>query len=276
MANHQYEAEMAAYQRRATYLDLFSEKDAIYRQVRQGSRLVIAAREHRTLTPSQLQALGEFRLHQYVLWRWFDSAKVRANPPPTDPTLSYVPPRAVHVLVGTAEGQVLAYFVMQEAILPNTFVQDAGHPHHSQTGPGERYLTDMNRPIFVAEEGLFGFVFNSLPALCQIPLRNIAELTCLLRNRAFTSPLSVIAVIEAIYTMTLLSMRSELQAILGSIDAEARRVTATLGMPVLYAPDAPVITAFPTDQENFYWAEQEYEPGRFWPFVISVADLSPH
>src|SRR5260370_34907581 len=98
------------------------------------------------------------------------------------------------------------------------------------------------------------------------------ELPCLIRNQAVNSPLSTIATLEAVYTMThvVLQPESGIEATLGCIDVEARRVTSVLGMPFLYAPLAPVIR----EQFEYYWASGFVNaPGRFWPFGIATEDL---
>ncbi len=269
-------ARIKAYQQQAKYPHLLTSAGALYRRVRPGSGLVIVAHEHGALQPAQRSALGEFRLHQYLLWRWFDLSKVCADDLSSDPTLDYTPAPAVHVFAGTGEGTILAYFVMQTACLPqHRGAQAQREEMEPFPAVPEPYLETRGRPQFVAEEGLFGPVFTSLPALRRIPLSAMRELTCLLRNQALPSPVSVTAVIEAILAMTHLSLHSgTLRAILGSVDVEARRVTAILGIPVLYAPLAPVVTVYPSGQERFYWAEREYEPGKFWPFVIAVEDLA--
>jgi hypothetical protein len=276
-ALHQHLSALIIQQREARYHELLlaprqANKGVIYSQRRAGSGLIALALEHRALSPAQHQALGEFRLQQYLACGWYDSQRVAQQGLQTDPALAQLPATTIHVLVGTEDGRLLAYFAMQEASVqpPN-----AG----SHTLGKAVFLDDPDRPLFASESELFGpNLFASLPALRRIPLTEMRELSCLLRNQAIVSPLSVIAVVEAVYTMTHLVMRrnASIRVLLGGVGLEARQVTASLGIPILYSPLAPVIKPSSSAEPDVPWAEGEHAQGKFWPFVIALDDLQAH
>lgn len=254
-------------------------RDAIlFHDVRSGSGLTSVAVLHGALSPEQRRALGEFRLNQYLLWHWYDSETVLANGIRTDPALDRLPPDTVHLLVGTMNGRLLAYFSMQPAASGEEWVPQ----RHRMTGPlaiagkvSIPCIGDSRRPWFPCEFESFGpTVFSSLPALRTIPVTNVRELPCLLRNKVVQSPLSALAVLEAIYVMSRVQVNSWLaiRATIGIMDVEARQVTAYLGIPTIYAPYAQVVR----NELAHYWAEGMNEEGKFWPFVIATDDLLAH
>jgi hypothetical protein len=243
----------------------------VYHRVREGTGLVSVAIRHDALTPDQHAALGEFRLHQYLLWRWYDSAVISKLGARADPAFDTLPAATIHMLVGTSEGRILAYFAMQPAVdhcRPAGALNTVGRATSKQ----HCHLSDCPRPLFPAEFESFGpDVFASLPALSPVPVDCIRELTCLLRNFAVPSPLTVVAVVEAVFTAwnVVTHPAQGIEAVLGCMDVEARRVLADLQVPLLYAANAPVIH----NQLAFYWLPEMNEPGKFWPFVLATQDL---
>jgi hypothetical protein len=133
------------------------------------------------------------------------------------------------------------------------------------------------RPWFCCEFESYGeAIFPSLAAMRDVPLGAIRELPCLLRNGTARRPIvALAATYEAIYAMSRVQVDPGLgiTVTVGIMDVEARAVTAQLGIPVLYAPLAPVVrNGLPK-----YWRPELNDPGRFWPFVIATPDLlSPH
>lgn len=267
-----------AFQAQARYPALLTglrgREDVAY-QERCGSGLITVAIEQKLLGDEELKALGAFRLQQYLLCGWYDPQKVLADQAETDPELERMPANALHILTGTADGQILAYCMLQGATT-QTKGEDA-----ILTNPNALYLQDAQRPLFASEREFFGTsVFASLPALHQIPIGAMGDLTCLLRNQALsTSVLSTVAVVDATSTMIQFMTRidSGLQAILGSIDREARHLLAAMSVPILYAPLAPVVVS--SLPYKHYWAAGEVGTsvqGKYWPFVAAIEDLRAH
>ncbi len=283
----QDQATILIQEREARYPQLLldpwsASEDILYRQKRPGSGLVVVALAHHALSTLQKQALGQFLLHQLLLCGWYDVQRISAARLQTDPAFDLASDSTVHVFVGTEAGRMLAYFTMEESL-----VQSPVRPTPEREGQGEAarsssrgvFLEDPNRPLFQSERDLFGpTIFASLPALRSIPVMKMRELTCLLRNQAIREPLSEIAVVEAIYTMTYLVMSCNppLSVLLGAVDRQARLVATSLCIPILFAPLAPLITEQAPGDSTSYWAESEHTPGRFWPFVIAVEDLHTH
>lgn len=254
-------------------------RDAVlFHDVRTGSGLTSVAVLHGALSPEQRHALGEFRLHQYLLWHWYDTETILANGIRTDPALDRLPPDTVHLLVGTPNGRLLAYFTMQPTASGEEWVPNR-HRMSGQLAIAGKVnipcMGDSRRPWFACEFESFGpTVFSSLPALSTIPVARVRELPCLLRNRVVQSPLGALAVLEAIYVMSRVQVNSWLaiRATIGIMDIEARQVTAYLGIPTLYAPSAKVVR----NELAYFWAEGMNEEGKFWPFAIATDDLLTH
>ncbi len=226
------------------------------------------------LDAAQRQLLSEFRLHQYALCGWYDLEVLAAQRFDHDPAFEALPDGTIHVLVGGPDDRLLAYFCMQPAA--HVAVPSGALMEELVRSPGKRRtqptLLDPWRPLFCMEVESFGpDVFSSLPAVAELPLETMRELSCLIRNQAITAPLSALATVEAVYTMAHVVMQTDsgIDVTLGCIDIEARRVTSVLGIPFLYAPLAPVVL----DQFEYYWASSVNAPGRFWPFVIATSDL---
>src|SRR5262249_870063 len=157
------------------------------------------ARYHGDLTSEQRRDLGAFRLDQYILCGLYNAGAIAERDLQTDPSLDELGPEALHILVGTREHRLLAYFCM----LPPT--PQAGAAQNTSSLPrlfgiGEpRFLLTPGRPWFPAERELYGpAICPSLPALRRIPIKRMRELTRLLRNQVIQSPQSVTAVVEAI------------------------------------------------------------------------------
>jgi hypothetical protein len=277
-----YEEAMRERQRYALYPALLgtplkAPTNVIYSRLRQGSGALTVAIRQDALTEQQQRELGEFRLHQYALCGWYDVPTLASNGLTTDPALPGLPAATIHVLVGGSDGRLLAYFCMQPAahIHPASGRLLRALPEFPSTPHTGTTLRDPGRPLYGVEVESFGpDVFPSLPALASLPMRTILELSCLIRNQSISSPLTTIATLEAVYTVTHIAMQpdSEIQAALGCLDIEARRVMMVMGIPFLYAPLAPVIL----EQFDYYWSRSVNTPGRFWPSVVATEDLLAH
>lgn len=246
-------------------------RGVVYRRERSASGLAAAAFRQDAMSSVQRQQLAEFRLHQFLLWGWYDADIVRERGITADPAFLDLPPATIHVIGGTSTGRVLAYF----AIVPADYEERADEIRerpHTERGGREHLLGSHERPLFPAEYESFGpEVFASLPALRTMSITKARELTCMLRNQAITSPLSTMALVEAVYTTCQILMLPELeiQVALGCGDYEMRRMLAGLGMPILYAPLAEVTR----NGLTYYWANGMNDQGKFWPFVVATQDL---
>jgi hypothetical protein len=273
---HVYEEWLRAQAMKARYPELLfgplrkRATPVIYRS-REASRLIVRVVQHDTLLPEQHRQLAEFRFHQYVLWHWYDIREIIVQQVRTDPSFDSLPPTTLHACVGTSDGQILAYFAIRPAI-----DRDADYRGFSRILPtfiSHSYrLGQLDRPLFPAEWESFGpAVFASLPALQQTPIDNVREMNCLMRNQVVSEVLTSIAVVEATYTIGQLLIMPDLNlhALVGCINEDARRLLAKLGVPILYAKEAPVIH----NHLPSYWSAAMNDSGKFWPFVVSMPDF---
>lgn len=242
----------------------------LYRHMRVGTGLMAVVVRHDALSPEQRRDLGIFRLHQHLLCDWYDAEALLAREVETDPALATLSPGAMHILVGMPDGRMLAYCCLETASrrVADAAAGDAASARAMSLG-------DRGRPLFPSEVELVGAeLFASMPVLRALPLARVREVACLLHNRAVQSPLATAAVVEAINLIAHLGLRraSDYDVVLGDINAEGRGMLDYCGLPVLYAPLAPVAPI----SRDFYWAETVNTPGVFWPFVIAMSDGYPY
>jgi hypothetical protein len=262
----QYVHDLQAAEEAARYSELFiatygSGAPPLARRVRARSDLVTLAYRHDTLSPNQWQALGGFRLRQFVLWEWYDAERVRADGLTVDPAFAELPPDSLHIVVGTSDGRFLAYSCVQSA---------GGVPEEAHLR-----LTSPNRSLFPTERELCGpDLFASLPAMRDLPLSRIREWTCSFRRYGANSSLAMAALFAAFCAplRALADSRWGADAMIGNMNATARKIYVSLGMPVLYAPEAPVVA--PAD--DGYWLPKVNAPGQYWPGALARADLVEH
>ncbi|MBF6591293.1 MAG: hypothetical protein IVW57_12310 [Ktedonobacterales bacterium] len=246
----------------------------LYQRMRTGSGLHTIAVRHDALSEAQFQALSEFRLQQYLLCGYYDPAVISAQGLRTDPALNALPPGTIHVLVGTPDGRLLAYFFMQPAVIPSDAPDRQPQLRRIAQTLQEGttlYMGDADRPLFPSEFDTFSpEVYTSLPALSRLPVEQVRELARLLRNQAHSSPLGAAAAIEAIYAISHLTIHGgdAIQALIGNMSIYARRLMMRLNIPTIYAPLVPVLV----DRPDYYWIPGMNITGEFWPFVISIED----
>ena len=255
-------------QRSALYPNLFSvalerENEPLYCKRRSGSGLVAMALRHSALNDAQVRELNEFRLDQYTLCGFYDLASLQERQIERDPDLLELPPDTIHIVIGTSNGRILAYSYIQP---PQGTPSGAASTEH---GPR---MGDKDRPWFPCEVESFGpDIFSSLPALRDVAIAQIAEVSILLRNQLEHGPSSLYAVAESILAMALIQATpsNRLLATVAYGGQEARQILYDLGIPGLYAPHAPVVyDALPP-----HWSASANIPGRFWPCVFSTEDF---
>jgi hypothetical protein len=285
--------EMETRERAALYPTLLRDPDtsgasvAYYRE-RAESRLITVALVHGSLTSEQYAAIGAFRLRQYVLCGLYDALYAAHDASELDPSMESLAPQAIHVCCGTPDGRLLSYMCMETAkhrtsvALPIWRAPHSGASGEQHVGPeddGYRFGTHP-RPLFATEFELFGpWVFATVPYLRERAITQARELSRMLRNQMVTSPLSVAATIEIIHAMFSLATNPalDLRATLGCLGREGRALLAQLGVPVLYAPDVPVVpqqvAQARATRSSSYWSDSANAQGQFWPFVVASADL---
>lgn len=245
-------------------------KDVLYLRNRPSGLWSYAIR-HDMLSASAFNEFGEFRIDQYALAGLYDTSKIAQRGYRTDPTLADLAENAIHVLCGTATGQILACC---------SIVPPRGPLYSEPTGLLVKrrrplVLADQERAVFPAETELFGRgVFESLPAIQEIPVERMREIAHLMRNQAIKTPLTGIAVFEICYALTevLTNSRLGIDVTLGSSGPEARNLMELVNIPMLYAPWAQVVVSEAAPEDDF-WIPPTNAEGYFWPFVMATADL---
>jgi hypothetical protein len=259
-----------------------------YRRERAESRLITVALAHGLLSPEQHAAIGAFRLRQYALCGLYDVRRAARDTSEMDPSMDSLAPEALHVCCGTPDGRLLGYMCMETAKYCTSVPTPGWSPPAAKHGGSwhgalsdNSYVFGANpRPLFATELELFGpGVFASLPYLRDIAVTRARELSRMLRNQVVVSPLSVAATVEIVHTMYRLATEPALaiRATLGCLGRDGRALLEQLGVPVLYAPDAPVLAQqvawARATRGSSYWSDSANAQGQFWPFVVASEDL---
>jgi hypothetical protein len=283
-------------ERQALYPDVLQPSGAgdpavVYRHERAESHLVTVALLHGRLTPEQHAAIGTFRLRQYVLCGLYDALRAAHDVGQTDPGMDSLAAGAIHVCCGTPDGRLLGYMCMETARHRTSMPSSgwwpprvsAGPSRHRHSGAPGHVFGAPTRPLFATEFELYGSrVFGSLPYLNGLDVTRARELSRMLRNQVVNSPLSVAAMIEIVLTMRHLVTDPALgiAATLGCLGREGRILMAQLGVPLLFAPDVPVlphqVERARATRGGSYWSDGANAPGQFWPFVIASEDVRRH
>jgi hypothetical protein len=260
----------------------------VYRRERAESRLITVALAHGLLSPEQHAAIGAFRLRQYALCGLYDVCRAARDTSEMDPSMESLAPEALHVCSGTADGRLLAYMCMETAKYRASVPTPGWSPPAPKHGSSRHGAPSHDssvfganpRPLFATELELFGpKVFGSLPYLRDVAVTRVRELSRMLRNQVVVSPLSVAATIEIVHTMSRLVTDPALAiaATLGCLGREGRGLMAQLGIPLLFAPDAPVlpqqVALARKTRGGSYWSDSANAQGQFWPFVIASEDV---
>ncbi|HEV2236324.1 MAG TPA: hypothetical protein VGR57_06640 [Ktedonobacterales bacterium] len=283
---------LAAREREALYPDLLltpraGDPAVVLRRERAESRLITVALWHGQLTPARFAAIGGFRLRQYALCGLYDAYRAAHDASGLDPSLDALAPAAIHVCSGTPDGRLLGYMCMETATprtslpAPDWRLRLATGGRHSGATRGDGYAFSASpRPLFATEFELFGpGVFASLPYLRDMPVARARELSRMLRNQVVASPLSVAAMLEITHMMSRLVTDPTLniQVALGCLGREGRTLMAHLGVPLLLAPEAPVlprqVALARATRSGAYWSSGANTQGQFWPFVLAAKDV---
>jgi hypothetical protein len=246
------------------------EKNHLYLRNRPSGSWTYAIR-HDMLPADAMYEFGEFRIDQYALAGLYDTSKIAQRGYRTDPTLDGLAGNTIHVISGTSAGQVLACC----SIVPpkGPFYSEPAGWLVKRRRP--LVIGDDERALFPSETELFGRgVFESLPAIQEIPIERIREIAHLMRNQAIKSPLTGLAVFELVFALTevLTNPRLGIDTVLGSSGPEARNLMERANIPLLYAPWATVVVSETLPEEDF-WIPPTRADQYFWPYVIATADL---
>ncbi len=239
------------------------------RIIRNGTGIVVISALHGDLTPAELDAIAEYRLQQYVLSNMYDAATVERLGLLRDPGVETLADQDVHISVGDVEGRFLCYMCMQSPLVreEDVDVLDAS-----------LRLRDAPRPIFPCESEYGVAIYGQHPQLGPIQIDDVRELTRLVRNQAIRTPVDVFSVVEAVLAVAraMCAPHHHIEAIVGCASAEVRRALFRLGIPMIYAPEAPILgdNLGAELEGELLWTQQSHVPGRFWPFALASADVA--
>lgn len=271
-------------QETARYPALFSptpeSRPRFQRIIRPGTGLVVVSAAHAMLCPEEAEAIAEYRLQQYVLAGLYDIAVVERMALRVDPAMQTLSGADIHVAVGNTAGQFLCYLCFQSA-LEDGEPKGRRHSHGHQCGGGcpvYPRMGDSNRPIFPSESEYGRDVFGSHPGLKLLPIAGVRELMRLVRNQAIRTHTDGLAVVEAIVASSRIvrDRGNRIEATVGCAGPEARRLFYGLAIPMVYAPHTRIVGENITGSvgdDTLLWTASSAEPGRFWPFALSTADV---
>jgi hypothetical protein len=237
--------------------------------VRGGTGIVVISVLHGVLTPTELAAISEYRLQQYVLSGMYDERIVAQLGLEQDPGVELLADTDVHVAVGDVEGRFLCYMCMQSPLLTGEYA-------HATAASFWR-LRDTRRPAFPVESEYGLGIYGEHPDLGPLPIHSVRELTRLVRNQVLRTPVDLCTVVEAVLAVAraMSDLSLGIDAIVGCASREVRRALYRLGVPMMYAPHALILgeNLGAEIEGHLLWTEQSHIPGRFWPFALLSADV---
>ncbi|HEV8193596.1 MAG TPA: hypothetical protein VGP82_19230, partial [Ktedonobacterales bacterium] len=258
---------------------------AIKRIVRPGTGLIVVTAPHGALSTTARAAIARFRLKQYVVAGLYDPVRAGHYDDQGDPALQALADHDLHIAVGDDSGRFLAYLCVQSALPDPYYAAAAGdgvstsrqfRPRHDVAAR----LWQRYRPLFPVETE-YGAIYSKHPGMCALPMHAVRELSRLLRNQEPTlrrDPLAGLAIAETLLAgIRAVSDRTMgIEAIVGCANPQNRRSLAALGIPVAYAPDAPVVgdnLGGASAAHELLWTPAAHDVGLFWPCAIASVDL---
>jgi hypothetical protein len=223
------------------------------------------------LTGEQLEAIGEYRLEQYILAGMYDGRTASELGLTTDPALHRTFDSTLHLVIGDGEDHLLCYVSFEVAHLPAPCSQApstcAVHP----------WMKDRDRLYFPVEIDYGHELYASHPGMALLPVDNVREMTRMVRNQAIRGPAATVATTEVtVATAKMLrDHRYGVEAIIGCASPDLRRMLDRVNIPMAYAPLAvDRLGQHPASLDATIWSPEAARPGRFWPFALSSRDMS--
>lgn len=246
---------------------------------RPGSGLIVISALQHQLTHQEQEAISRFRLEQFLNAGFYDEKAVERYHLNGDPAMEELAPEDYHAIVANTAGEIICYMCLQSPLHESLDLT-----RHTQF---DARLGALGRPMFPVELEFGADLYGRHPGLSALPISAIREISSLVRNMTLTRSVTTdIALVETIVAAALyvIDVRSHVEAVIGCIAPEARRVLYNLGVPMTYAPyaqaralpyAAPITDPQTGERVNgmVIWADAAYEPGRFWPFALASVDL---
>lgn len=277
-SNHQARAKKQANKRYATLFSSIPQEDIPMRSwQRRGTGVVVRMIQHAKLTQEQFEAIGEYRLDQYILAGLYDTQSVTELGLTVDPNLMNLPDSTIHVLVGDASNHLLCYASFESAhTLISTDESQSRSTELSFNGLTSHYMYERERPLFPVELAFGQELYASHPEISLLPYASIREMMRMVRNQVIRMPISSLTTIEVIVAAShlLCDPTNHTEALVGCASPELRKLSHRLNIPVAYAPDAiDHLREHSTSLNASIWTPKALERGRFWPLAISRVDI---
>lgn len=269
---------------------------------RPGTRLTIISASHNALTEQERADVSAYRLEQYIAAGLYDAELVERAQIKEDPAMTMLGPRDTHLIVVNEDGVIASYMCLQaaaEQFRPRITEASALSPfaresflRSKQFSGGVRAASSLGVSVYptVSEavrrgfpvETEYGALYVNHAGLRNMPVDNVREIARFVRNlsmkRHGSDSTIDLAIVETILASVryLLAPDHHAEAVVGCIAPEARRFLYHLGIPVAYAPSAPILgenLGGSTPDGPPIWADASHAPGKFWPFAISCLDL---
>jgi hypothetical protein len=238
---------------------------------RRGTGIAVRFLQHGQLTSEQLEAIGEYRLEQYILAGMYDGRAASELGLTTDPALHHTFDSTLHLVIGDEEHHLLCYVSFEVAHLPAPNLQAPNsYPVHP-------WMVDMHRLYFPVEIDYGHELYATHPGLALVPVANVREMTRLVRNQAIPGPAATVATTEVIVAtaMMLRDHRYRVEAIIGCASPDVRHLLHRLNIPIAYAPLAvDRLGQHPAALDATIWSPDAARPGKFWPIALSSRDVS--
>lgn len=263
----------------AVYPELFEEgllppSAILQRTDRPANGMRTLVLRHGSLDEAQRDALARFRLDQFLLCEWYDAGRIHACRAEVDPAFDALSDETMHVCVGNARHQLLAYACVGSAahqlraeLRSASWAREGTMAHD----PTLVHLGTPGRLLLPTEADLYGTrVYSTIPAIAPLPLDAVVEHRCLISNRAIVSVLASAAALETIFqpvTVLFQSARTH-HVIIGQAEISSRKLMRLVGYPVIYAPTVPAMPY----RDEFYWHDDMNQEGRFWPYAVPLDD----
>jgi hypothetical protein len=247
---------------------------------RPGTGIIVRMILHEELTAEQLDAIGEYRLDQYILAGLYDDERAAELGLTSDPNLVDLPGSTVHLLVGDAWHRLLCYASFEPAHIPATIdmvdTKGSDPAGRSAAVPSRYRMCDTHRPLFSVEFAFGPKVYASHPEIAQLPTAAVREMMRMIRNQAIRAPLTSITTVEVIAAAShlLRDPRNQIETLIGCASPQLRQLADRLRLPVAYAADAvDHLREHSASTIAAIWTSKALEPGRFWPLAISLSDI---
>jgi hypothetical protein len=239
---------------------------------RRGTGIAVRFLQHGRLTGEQLEAIGEYRLEQYILAGMYDGHAASELGLTTDPALQQSFGSTLHLVIGDDEDHLLCYVSFEVAHLPAPYYIQAPDSY-----PVHPWMVDPHRRYFPVEIDYGHELYATHPGLALLPVANVREMTRLVRNQAIRGPAATVATTEVIVATAkmLRAHRYRVEAIIGCASPDVRRLLHRLNIPMAYAPLAvDRLGQHPASLDATIWSPDAARPGKFWPIALSSRDVS--